>query len=221
MYFKKFRGKLRNLSRTVVCRGTQFEKHWFSPVLFNLFHTVTHFPTQRNLATHFGKQNLISSAKIWWSLKARFHYERGKEHSLFPSLIFDWSERLKLKRAQKKAIKQTKMLFSTLAVETGLKTRVCKYFLTQPKKSWLQLLRPTIWFALQFRYFSPKIMVISKKKKDLHFDLISNLSSVLTSPNKDETGLSTLACWLTWPFLLYVCNGNCRVLLVLTRIRVS
>ena len=61
-------------------------------------------------------------------------------------------------------------------METGLKTRVCKYFLTQPKKSWLQLLRPTIWFDLQFRYFSPKIMVISKKKKGLHFDLISNFA---------------------------------------------
>ena len=42
------------------------------------------------------------------SLKARFHYKRGKEHSLFLLLIFDLSERLKLKRAQKKSIKQTK-----------------------------------------------------------------------------------------------------------------
>ena len=43
-----------------------------------------------------------------YSIKARFHYERGKEHSLFLLLIFDWSERLKLKRAQKKSIEQTK-----------------------------------------------------------------------------------------------------------------
>ena len=41
-------------------------------------------------------------------LKARFHYERGKEHFFFLLLIFGWSERLKLKRAQKKSIKQTK-----------------------------------------------------------------------------------------------------------------
>ena len=42
------------------------------------------------------------------SLKARFHYERGKEHSLFLLLIFP---RLKLKRAlskAKKSIKKTK-----------------------------------------------------------------------------------------------------------------
>ena len=44
-------------------------------------------------------------------LKARFHYERGKEHSLFLLLIFP---RLKLKRAlckAKKSIKQTKNNF--------------------------------------------------------------------------------------------------------------
>ena len=41
-------------------------------------------------------------------VKARFHYERGKEHSLFLLLIFS---RLKLKQAlskAKKSIKQTK-----------------------------------------------------------------------------------------------------------------
>ena len=54
------------------------------------------------------------------------------------------------------------------------------------------------------------------------FQLGSTTScSVLTSSNKDKTGLSALACWLTWPFLLYVCDENCKVLLVLTRIRVS
>ena len=43
-----------------------------------------------------------------YKLKARFHYERGKEHSLFLLLIF---LRLKLKQAlskAKKSIKQTK-----------------------------------------------------------------------------------------------------------------
>ena len=43
-----------------------------------------------------------------YKLKARFHYKRGKEHSLFLLLIF---LRLKLKQAlskAKKSIKQTK-----------------------------------------------------------------------------------------------------------------
>ena len=33
-------------------------------VVFNLFPTVAHFPTQGNLSTHFGEQSIISVAKM-------------------------------------------------------------------------------------------------------------------------------------------------------------
>ena len=66
--------------------------------------------------------NLISysSIKINLGFKARFHYERRIEHSLFLLLIFP---RLKLKRALSEAknqLNKQEILFSLLVVETGL-----------------------------------------------------------------------------------------------------
>ena len=54
---------------------------------------------------------LGSGAKSENRIKARFHYERGKEHFFSLLLIFDRSERLKLKRAQKKINKTNKECF--------------------------------------------------------------------------------------------------------------
>ena len=47
-------------------------------------------------------------------LKARFHYERGKEYSLFILLIFFALASIEAQYRKKR------MLFSTLVVETGL-----------------------------------------------------------------------------------------------------
>ena len=55
------------------------------------------------------------------SLKARFHYERGKEHSLFVLLIFFALASILTARFNRRSIKETKnALLLTLVVETGL-----------------------------------------------------------------------------------------------------
>ena len=72
---------------------------------FRMWATFRMWPTFSKGRPHSKPAPLSFHALI---VKARFHYERGKEHSLFLLLIFDWSERVKLKQAQKQSIKQTK-----------------------------------------------------------------------------------------------------------------
>ena len=59
-------------------------------------------------------ERITSKSCFCIQIKARFHYEREKEHSLFVSLIFFCA------RFNRRSIKKQRMLFSTLVVETGL-----------------------------------------------------------------------------------------------------
>ena len=80
------------------------------------------------LVVETGLNAFIFIHKTYQVIKAYFHYERRKEHSLFLLLIFP---RLKLKRAlskAKKSIKQTKN--NLFVVETGLKAHQKKQRLT-------------------------------------------------------------------------------------------
>ena len=74
------------------CEIRNFMTGRVSAVVFNLFHTVTHFSTQGNLTTHFGQQNLIpvtknlviSKKKVFTlnlSAISQFSYQKHKKRS--------------------------------------------------------------------------------------------------------------------------------------------
>ena len=54
------------------------------------------------------EKNLVSFEPTSFSLKARFHYERGKEHSLFVLLIFFALASISTARFNQRSIKETK-----------------------------------------------------------------------------------------------------------------
>ena len=56
-------------------------------------------------------------------LKARFHYDREKDYSLFVLLIFLLCLALASILSAERSIKETKKCYSTLVVETGLNVR--------------------------------------------------------------------------------------------------
>ena len=78
----------RRQKSTVVFKKVNWKNHCSNAVVFNLFHTVAHFPTQGNLTTRFGEQNLILVAKIWLALKKSLHLKFVSDFSIIMTSLY-------------------------------------------------------------------------------------------------------------------------------------